>query len=141
MKNRINLGFTLVELLAVIVILALLLLVTATAISSQFKNGKDELYDKQLENIKLAANMWGSDNKTLLNSINDCTSISLGYLKDNGYVDANIKNTYTGELFGDTEVFVNITKEENRFIYEVFDDSTKACSTIDEINGGDTNEE
>ena len=53
--------------------------------------------------------MWGSDNKTLLNSINDCTSISLGYLKDNGYVDANIKNTYTGELFEDTEVFVNIT--------------------------------
>ena len=129
MKNRINLGFTLVELLAVIVILALLLLVTATAVSSQFKNSKDELYDKQL------------DNKTLLNSINDCTSISLGYLKDNGYVDANIKNTYTGELFGDTEVFVNITKEENRFKYEVFDDSTKACSTIDEINGGDTNEE
>ena len=48
MKNRINLGFTLVELLAVIVILALLLLVTATAISSQFKNGKDELLNVQL---------------------------------------------------------------------------------------------
>ena len=141
MKNRINLGFTLVELLAVIVILALLLLVTATAVSSQFKNSKDELYDKQLENIKLAASMWGSDNKSILNNINECTSISLGYLKDSGYVDANIKNTYTGELFEDNKIFVNITKEENRLKYEVFDDSTKACSTIDEINGGDTNEE
>ena len=141
MKNRINLGFALVELLAVIVILALLLLVTATAVSSQFKNSKDELYDKQLENIKLAASMWGSDNKSILNNINECTSISLGYLKDSGYVDANIKNTYTGELFEDNKIFVNITKEENRLKYEVFDDSTKACSTIDEINGGDTNEE
>ena len=139
--KRINLGFTLIELLAVIVVLSLLLLVTATTISSQFKNSKDELYDKQLENIKLAASMWGSDNKALLNNINDCTSISLGYLKDSGYVDMNIKNTYTGKLFEDKEVFVNITKENSRFKYEVFDDSTKACSIMDEINGGDTNEE
>ena len=36
---------------------------------------------------------------------------------------------------------VNITKENSRFKYEVFDDSTKACSIMDEINGGDTNEE
>ena len=63
MNKRIK-GFTLVELLAVIVILSLLLLLAVTTVSSQFKNSKDDLYDTQLNNIKLAAEMWGSDNKT-----------------------------------------------------------------------------
>lgn len=139
MNKRIK-GFTLVELLAVIVILSLLLLVTVTTVSSQFKNSKDELYDTQLNNIKLAAEMWGSDNKVKLNSISDCVSLTLGYLKEEGYVDISIKNTYTGELFKDDEVFVNITKETNRYKYEVEDDSSKLCSIVD-FKDGDTNEE
>ena len=139
MNKRIK-GFTLVELLAVIVILSLLLLATVTTVSSQFKNSKDELYDTQLNNIKLAAEMWGSDNKVKLNSISDCVSLTLGYLKEEGYVDINIKNTYTGELFEDDEVFVNITKETNRYKYEVFDNSSKLCSVVD-FEDGDTNEE
>ena len=139
MNKRIK-GFTLVELLAVIVILSLLLLATVTTVSSQFKNSKDELYDTQLNNIKLAAEMWGSDNKTKLTSISDCVSLTLGYLKEEGYVDINIKNTYTGELFENDEVFVNITKETNRYKYEVFDNSSKLCSIVD-FEGGDTNEE
>ena len=139
MNKRIK-GFTLVELLAVIVILSLLLLVTVTTVSSQFKSSKDDLYDTQLNNIKLAAEMWGSDNKTKLNSISDCVSLTLGYLKEEGYVDINIKNTYTGELFEDDEVFVNVTKETNRYKYEVEDDSSKLCSIVD-FEDGDTNEE
>ena len=139
MNKRIK-GFTLVELLAVIVILSLLLLATVTTVSSQFKNSKDELYDTQLNNIKLAAEVWGSDNKTKLTSISDCVSLTLGYLKEEGYVDINIKNTYTGELFENDEVFVNITKETNRYKYEVFDNSSKLCSIVD-FEGGDTNEE
>ena len=139
MNKRIK-GFTLVELLAVIVILSLLLLLAVTTVSSQFKNSKDELYDTQLNNVKLAAEMWGSDNKVKLNSISDCVSLTLGYLKDEGYVDANIKNTYTKELFKDDEVFVNITKETNRYKYEVFDDSSKLCSIVD-FKDGDTSEE
>ena len=139
MNKRIK-GFTLVELLAVIVILSLLLLLAVTTVSSQFKNSKDELYDTQLNNVKLAAEMWGSDNKVKLNSISDCVTLTLGYLKDEGYVDANIKNTYTGELFENDEVFVNITKETNRYKYEVEDDSSKLCSIVD-FEGGDTNEE
>ena len=139
MNKRIK-GFTLVELLAVIVILSLLLLLAVTTVSSQFKNSKDELYDTQLNNIKLAAEMWGSDNKVKLNSISDCVTLTLGYLKDEGYVDANIKKTYTKELFKDDEVFVNITKETNRYKYEVFDDSSKLCSIVD-FKDGDTSEE
>ena len=139
-RNKRIKGFTLVELLAVIVILSLLLLVAVTTVSSQFKNSKDDLYDTQLNNIKLAAEMWGSDNKVKLNSISDCVSLTLGYLKEEGYVDINIKNTYTGELFKDDEVFVNITKETNRYKYEVEDDSSKLCSIVD-FKEGDTNEE
>ena len=130
MKKNIK-AFTLVELLAVIVILSLLILVAVTTVSSQFKNSKDDLYDTQLDNIRLSAEMWGSDNKVLLKSIDDCVSLTLGYLKEAGYVDVNIKNTYTKEPFLDDEVFVNITKEENRYKYEVLDDKTKLCDVVD----------
>lgn len=130
MKKNIK-AFTLVELLAVIVILSLLILVAVTTVSSQFKNSKDDLYDTQLDNIRLSAEMWGSDNKVLLKSIDDCVSLTLGYLKEAGYVDVNIKNTYTREPFLDDEVFVNITKEENRYKYEVLDDKTKLCDVVD----------
>lgn len=138
MKKNIK-AFTLVELLAVIVILSLLILVAVTTVSSQFKNSKDELYDTQLNNIKLSAEMWGSDNKVLLNSISDCVSLTLGYLKKAGYVDANIKNTYTSKPFEDDEVFVNIKKEEHRYKYEVSDDKTKLCDVVD-FEEDETNE-
>ena len=138
MKKNKN-AFTLVELLAVIVILSLLILVAVSTVSSQYKNGKDELYDSQLQSIRLSAEMWGSDNKTKLTSINDCVSLTLGYLKDEGYVDINIKNTYTSKPFDDDEVFVNITKEEHRYNYEVLDAKSKLCNIID-FKDGDTSE-
>ena len=139
MKNN-KKAFTLVELLAVIVILSLLILIAVTTASSQFKNSKDSLYETQLTNIKLSAEMWGSDNKVLLNSIDDCVSLTLGYLKNAGYVDKNIKNTYNSEEFEDDEIFVNITKETNTYKYEVFDDKDELCSVVD-FEDGDNNEE
>lgn len=138
MKKNKN-AFTLVELLALIVILSLLILVAVSTVSSQYKNGKDELYDSQLQSIKLSAEMWGSDNKAKLNTISSCVSLTLGYLKGEGYVDTNIKNTYTSKPFDDDEVFVNITKEEHRYKYEVLDDKSKLCNIID-FKDGDTSE-
>ena len=131
MNKRIK-GFTLVELLAVIVILSLLLLLAVTTVSSQFKNSKDELYDTQLNNVKLAAEMWGSDNKVKLNSISDCVTLTLGYLKDGGYIDSSVINPKNNEEFSNTETFVNIKKEKNQYIYEVKTSGSK-CELVDDI--------
>ena len=60
MKNK-N-GFTLVELLAVIVILSLLALLTSTAVTKLVKDSKEDLYQTQIELIKASAEAWGADN-------------------------------------------------------------------------------
>ena len=124
-------AFTLVELLAVIVLLALLILLTATVVSRQVKSGKTEVYNQQLTTIKLAAQMWGSENKNILSKYTDCVTITLGYLKDAGYVDQNIKNPITDKEFNDNEIFVNINPKSRGYSFEVSDDKTKMCDVID----------
>lgn len=124
-------GFTLVELLAVIVLLALLTLFTTTTVTRQVKNGKKEVYEQQLQTIKLSAEMWGSEHKNTLSNYQECVSITLGYLKEEGYIDKNIKNALTDELFNDDEVFVNIIPKNKGYQYQVFDDDTKICSIVD----------
>lgn len=125
-------AFTLIELLATIVILSLLVLFTITAVSSQYKNKKDSLYDNQLQTIKLAAEMWGSENKSKLEKYNNeaCVSITLGYLKNEGYIDNNIKNPKTGELLKDDDIFVNITPKSQGYTYEVIDTISKKCDSV-----------
>lgn len=125
-------AFTLIELLATIVILSLLVLFTITTVSSQYKNKKDSLYDNQLQTIKLAAEMWGSENKSKLEKYNNtaCVSITLGYLKNEGYIDSDIKNPKTGELLKDEDIFVNITPKSQGYTYEVSDTISKKCDSV-----------
>ena len=50
------------ELLAVIVILALLALIANSSVTNVVKNSKSDLYAAQIELIKSAAETWGSEN-------------------------------------------------------------------------------
>ena len=128
MKDK---GFTLIELLAVVVILALLALVTIPAVSKQLNNSKDSLYNTQILNIKSAAETWGADNLFKLPEDGNCITVTLGYLKDGGYIDTSVDNPKTGEKFSDNDTFVNIKKSGNSYIYEVKVNGNK-CELVDE---------
>ena len=80
----------------------------------------------------MAAEMWGSENKTKLKeySTNTCVSITLGYLKDEGYIDNDIKNSKTGELLNNEDIFVNITPKSQGYNYEVSDESSEKCDLV-----------
>lgn len=54
-------GFTLVELLAVIVILGLLALIIVPNVAGTLKNQKNNLYNVQIKNIEEAAKGWASE--------------------------------------------------------------------------------
>lgn len=123
-------AFTLIELLAAITILALLVLIAVPAVSKQLDEGKNKLYNSQIENIKASAKAWGADNLFKLPEDDSCITITLGYLKDLGYLDVNIQNPKTGEQFSDTDTFVNIKKSGNNYIYEVKFETDK-CSLVD----------
>lgn len=129
MKNK---GFTLIELLAVIVILAILALIAIPAVSKQLSDSKDSLYNTQLLNIKSAAETWGADNLFKLPEDGNCITVTLGYLKDGGYLDISVNNPKTGEEFSDTDTFVNITKNGNSYFYEVKVTGDK-CELVDEF--------
>ena len=97
-----------------------------------YKNKKDSLYNSQLQTIKMAAEMWGSENKNKLIEYSDanCISLTLGYLKEEGYIDNDIKNPKTGELLKDEEIFVNIIKKTQGYNYDVVDDINKKCDLV-----------
>ncbi len=124
-------AFTLIELLASIVIISLLALFTISTVSSQFKRKKDELYIQQLKTIKMAAEMYGSENKSKIKKYSSCVTLTLVFLKQYGYIDQNIKNPLNSELLDDNKIFVNITKKENGYTYSVYDDDTQKCPVVD----------
>ena len=126
-----NKAFTLIELLAVITILALLTLIAVPAISKQMDNSKETLYNNQLKNIEESARAWGADNLFKLPEGNDCITVTLGYLKDGGYIDTSVINPKTNDEFSNTNVFVNISKESNQYVYEVKTSGNK-CELVDD---------
>lgn len=123
-------GFTLIELLAVIVLIALISLLTVTTVSKQYKDGKAEIADQQLATIKLAAQMWASENKNIISKIDSCSSITLGFLKEQGYIDNDIKNPATNEKIKDS-LYINIKKNNSSYTYEIENKDTTQCDTLE----------
>ena len=94
MKKR---GFTLIELMGVLIILGVLSLIIIPIVSNVLKEQKQNQYDQQIANIELMAKNFGSDNLVILPSEDgESMDITLGQLKSMGYVEKNIINPITG---------------------------------------------
>ncbi len=122
-------GFTLAELLGVIVILSLIALITVPAITDTLQNYKIKLCNTQLEEIISAAKTWGADNLVKLpSSEGQIKTVSLKTLSDYGYIDAVIQNPVTKENFDLETTTVTITKQGKKFVYTLDEDTTKSCT-------------
>lgn len=128
MKNKY--GFTLVELLGAIVILALLSLIAIPVVTNVVKSNKQKLYEIQLKNIESAAKAWGSDNLGELPDPGDSIKISLEDLQENGYIEKNLKNPKTGEILKDIEITVCNIRDQ--YIYTT--DPEENCKIPDSCN-------
>ena len=86
-------AFTLIETLAVIIIIGLFALITVPVIDSNLKKSREVTYKVQIEEIKEAAKNWASDNLNLLpNDVNNQVSVSVCELINGGYIPTEIKN-------------------------------------------------
>lgn len=125
MKNK---GFTLAELLGVIVILALVSLITVPAISSSLQNYKVKLCNTQLDQIVAAARTWGADNLLKLPSEEgQAITVTLKTLSEYGYIDEEIQNPISKQNFNLEDTIVTITKTGKKYVYKIDDDSLNSC--------------
>lgn len=116
-------GFTLVELLGVIIILVIIAGITIPAINASIKTAKQNAYDKQITTLEDAAKRWGASNDAKLPDIGSSSIviidfdrlISEGYLKDEPIIDPKTKE----ELTGCIKISYDI--EYNQYKYEYID--------------------
>lgn len=112
-KTNKNKGFTLVELLAVVVILALLATVTIVLVNGIIDDSRSSVSDIQKEKIEKAAQEYYLKEGNL-DSVSSC--INLSYLIDNGYFEKEeIKNPESDETMNGS---VKITYDSNQYKYE-----------------------
>lgn len=129
-------GFTLVELLGVVIILAMLGLIIVPTINKVLADNKNELYEVQIRNIKSGASNFVSENifsENLNIPNNSSIGIKLGKLKELGYIDSDITNPITKNKFSDDMVIL-ITNNDNGFSYTVCDERVN-CNTNVRIYG------
>ena len=107
-------GFTLMELLGVIIIITLLTTIAILGVTKIVKSSKEELSETQIESIRLAAEMWGVDNQKYLPNNNECSYITLDDLKKFALIDSNIIDFTTNEKLDDN-LMIKITGVHDKF--------------------------
>ena len=114
-----TLGFTLAELLGVIIILGVIALIATISITNSMRNSREELYNLQISNIINGAKTWASGNVfELPENDGEAIYLTLAELKEAGFVEKDITNPLTDELFSD-QLQVKITKIDNNYNYEI----------------------
>lgn len=128
-------GFTLAELLGVIVLLSLISLITVPTISGTIKKYKVRVCNTQLEQIVAAAKNWGQDNLQALPSescnesnYSKCTKfVTLRTLVKMNYLDKDVKNAVTGDKYDLDNTKIYVSKKGKKFYYELDTDTMNSC--------------
>lgn len=121
MKNR--RGFTLAELLGVIIIIGILALLIIPTIDNSITESKDSLYSAQINNIEKAAENWGAYNiMKLPENDNDYIIVYLWELKAGGYIDDDVRDPRNDKLFPN-DMEIKITRKNHKYVYEVVEGS------------------
>lgn len=142
-------GFTLVELIAVLVILGLISLIAIPTVNNSLKKYRNSLYEDAVKNIEQAAKNWGADNiGKLPNAVNNeiimtypdidveqefsTLQIRVKDLANTGYINSEIKNPKKNANFC-TCAIVTITKTDTGYTYKILDDDSNADNGIGQL--------
>ena len=124
MKNK--KGFTLIELIGVVTLLALIALVVYPAINTVIKNSKEKAYKDQVEVVVKAAKEWGIDHAEELPDPGKNLTISISMLLQGGYITndevkdpRDTNNNLTGSVI--------VRYEANQYIYEYTSETFKTA--------------
>ena len=114
-----NSGFTLVELIAVIVILSLLIAIIVPNVLKNYGDSTKKLYNIMVENICRASNLYMEEYESglIIENTNICEKnstaticeINIQKLIDKKYLDEGLKNPITNEPIESSEVQIIAT--------------------------------
>jgi len=107
-------GFTLVELLGVIVILSILVLISIPIINSIVNDSKKQIKETNVITILDAAYSWAMDdelNIELPENDNEFITVTLDTIKKSGHLKKEVINAETGTAYADNCV-ITITKKK-----------------------------
>lgn len=135
MKNK---GFTLVELIATLIVLSIVALIVVPNIYENIKEAKNGIKITQLESIVDSAKEWAADHITEL-SIEKDTYVFLKDLQSGGYIDYNLYKNTDGEQYNDN-LFILIeskvieadewNNENYKYTYTIYDTNEKHLSYL-----------
>lgn len=124
MKNK--KGFTLIELIGVVTVLALIALIVYPTINTVIKNSKEKAYKDQVELVIKAAKQWGMDHSEELPDAGGTMTLSIATLLQNGYItnDDVIDPRETGRSLSGSII---IRYASNQYIYEYSTETFKTA--------------
>ena len=112
-------AFTVIELMGVLVIIGILTSILIPVVSNTIKNNKQNLHDKQIELIRVAAQNLATDNTYILpEEDGEKIYITLGQLRAMGYAEGTIIDPLTNKNFPDN-LIVMIIKKGNDYDYKI----------------------
>ena len=112
-------GFTLIELIGIIVILALIALIILPAIGNNLRESRETLYATEIESIKAASKECATIHINLLPNLDkQSINVTLRQLKDDGLLEEEIINPLTNKPFSDN-MSVTIKRVSNNYSFEV----------------------
>jgi len=112
-----------------IIIGIILLIATIYTLIKIFKEKNN--YENQIEKIEISLKEWGKQYSNYLPKKEETITITLGNLKQSGYIKSNLKNPNTKEKFSNY-LLMTITKKNKEYIYDVLEESV--MEDYNEIN-------
>ena len=112
-------GFTLVELLAVIVVLGIILVIAIPNIQQIITNARKEAYERQKEFIADAAKKYVASNiESVTFDEANRAEVTLTTLQENGLLPNPLKDS-RGNTFDSNKTIVIISGKDNKYSYQV----------------------
>jgi len=120
-------GFTMIELLTVIIIIGVLALLIAPAVTNIIKDSKEKTFNIQVKSIEDSAENFIIEYIDVLTVLNVSeVTIDLKLLKDLAYVDYQIKDPIENKYFSDDSL-INIKIINNQYSVTLY---PKTASTV-----------
>ena len=114
MKKLNNKGFTLVELLAVLVILIAIMSIAIPSISSSLERSKDKQDNAKKKLLASAAELYVTDHKNSIDESVTTCSITIKELKEGNYIDEDAATDSNGDKF---DGCISYDRDNSTFTY------------------------